>query len=164
MAHTVLRERGLILWIDAGGRIVKPLALLQSLDYVKETGFGGQKSEGQVKRWTYPDQLKFFRADYRYLKKQRNCDASRIGFSLKRYADFMRPWYECCITRQCIAPDGSDRLNHRQDQAALTIISYLTGYQCEGLSDDIVRQTDTYQREWYGGVDRTECYQDPINL
>ncbi|KAL2612056.1 hypothetical protein R1flu_023748 [Riccia fluitans] len=52
-----------------------------------------------------------------------NCDASSVGITLEKYEKVMRPWYECSNTRQCIAPGGSSRANHRQDQSALTIIS-----------------------------------------
>ncbi|KAG0588641.1 hypothetical protein KC19_2G258500 [Ceratodon purpureus] len=164
MADIVLQERGFILWLDAGCRILTPVSLVESLDWVKQKGFGGHKSEGIVEQWTHIGQLKYFQADYRYIKRQRNCDASRMGFTLDSYTKLFRPWYECSITRQCIAPEGSDRYNHRQDQAALSVLSYTTGLYCMGLSDDVIRHTDNYGFDFYGGVDPTTCYKDPVDV
>lgn len=164
MAHIVLRERGFVLWLDAGCRILTPVSLLESLDLVKGKGFGAHKSEGVIEQWTHAGQLKFFQADYRYIKRQRNCDASRMGFTLDSYTKLFRPWYECSVTRQCIAPEGSDRLNHRQDQAALSVLSYTAGLYCTGLSKDVIRHTDNYGFDYYGGVDSTACYKDPIEV
>jgi hypothetical protein len=36
----------------------------------------------------------------------------------------VREWCECTLRRECIAPEGSDRSNHRQDQAVFTILYY----------------------------------------
>lgn len=32
-------------------------------------------------------------------------------------------WLDCAMNKDCIAPKGSDRMNSRQDQSALTILS-----------------------------------------
>jgi len=38
------------------------------------------------------------------------------------YQYVIRPWYECALERECIAPRGSNKTNHRQDQTALSIL------------------------------------------
>ncbi|KAH9538094.1 hypothetical protein CY35_16G087200 [Sphagnum magellanicum] len=162
--HTILVERGFVLWLDAGGRIVKPSALLNTLNWIKRYGFACRNSEGKVRHWTHLAQLKYFRADFDYLRQQRNCDGSRLGFTLETYKDLIRPWYECSITRQCIAPDGSNRSNHRQDQAALTVLSVLSHHSCTGVDAGISRQNDVLENEKYKGVDKTRCYEDPLML
>lgn len=81
-----------------------------------------------------------------------------------RYKELARPWYECSITRQCIAPDGSSRKNHRQDQAALTVITARNGYKCQGVSSGIARNTDNNPKGHLIGVDATKCYKDPLGL
>ncbi len=151
-----------MLWLDGGGRIVKASALLNTLNWVKAYGFASRKSEGRVKHWTHIAQLKYLQADFLYLKQHQNCDASRIGFTTETYQDFLRPWYECSITRQCIAPDGSNRSNHRQDQAALTVLSVLTQHPCTGVDNGITRHNDDLENEKYQGVTRTGCYKDPL--
>jgi hypothetical protein len=153
-----------VLWLDAGGRIVKPSALSNTLNWIKRYGFACRNSEGKVRHWTHLAQLKYFRADFDYLRQQRNCDGSRLGFTLQTYKDLIRPWYECSITRQCIAPDGSNRSNHRQDQAALTVLSVLSHHWCTGVDAGISRQNDVLENEKYKGVDKTRCYEDPLML
>jgi hypothetical protein len=39
----------------------------------------------------------------------------------------LRGWRECSLDVECIAPSGSHRGNHRQDQAALTVLAWLHG-------------------------------------
>ena len=39
--------------------------------------------------------------------------------------------FDCSRTRACIAPLGSSRENHRQDQAALSALIHLHGYKCD---------------------------------
>lgn len=80
------------------------------------------------------------------------------------YRMLARPWYECSITRQCIAPDGSSRKNHRQDQAALTVLAILTGAKCEGVDSGIKKNMDSQPNSYRVGVDATKCYKDPLNI
>ncbi|KAJ1468133.1 hypothetical protein T484DRAFT_1920747 [Baffinella frigidus] len=39
-----------------------------------------------------------------------------------------RKWVECALVKDCIVPEGSDLKNHRQDQAALSILRSLQGW------------------------------------
>jgi hypothetical protein len=38
--------------------------------------------------------------------------------------DFIKQFAECACIKDCIAPPGSSRKNHRQDQAVFTILYY----------------------------------------
>ena len=38
------------------------------------------------------------------------------------YRDVVRPWRQCALVRDCIAPEGSNKTNHRQDQTALSVL------------------------------------------
>uniref|UniRef100_A0A7S2SWB4 Uncharacterized protein n=1 Tax=Rhizochromulina marina TaxID=1034831 RepID=A0A7S2SWB4_9STRA len=44
----------------------------------------------------------------------------------------MERWHTCAMKKECICPAGSSRSNHRQDQAALTLVLAMEGYHCQG--------------------------------
>ena len=48
------------------------------------------------------------------------------GFDYARPAarDLVEQWKRLALVRECIAPDGANRRNHRFDQALLTILAY----------------------------------------
>lgn len=84
MVHTVLLERGFVYWADAGARFRTASALTDTLDYVKRNGFASRNSSGKVKDWCHVKQLEYLDANKPRLLKQPNCDASGIGFTLRR--------------------------------------------------------------------------------
>ena len=56
----------------------------------------------------------------------RNLNTAVIGLNprLPKIAQLLTEWKDCALKPECIAPAGSSRQNHRQDQAALTVIAY----------------------------------------
>ncbi len=44
----------------------------------------------------------------------------------------IQKWKELSYDQNCIAPVGSDRSNHRQDQAILTVLCELAGFNKKG--------------------------------
>jgi len=67
------------------------------------------------------------------------CNGAIIGFSRRgrAYADLLLPWVECANDERCIAPPGSSRSNHRQDQAALTMLAELRDFACRLRSIEV---------------------------
>ena len=66
-----------------------------------------------------------------------NADATLIGFATghpsgvvrdRVYHELIVPWKACAMTKDCIAPSGSSRRNHRQDQAALSCLVHKGGF------------------------------------
>ena len=58
----------------------------------------------------------------------RNCNGAFLGIKKDLHgaaSSVMPVWVECALNRSCIAPEGSSRRNHRQDQAALTMLTKL---------------------------------------
>ena len=43
--------------------------------------------------------------------------------------DLLIEFYNCSQIKECIAPYGSSRVNHRQDQAVFTILFYKYKYE-----------------------------------
>mmetsp|Transcript_26662 Transcript_26662/g.80043 ORF Transcript_26662/g.80043 Transcript_26662/m.80043 type:complete len:257 (-) Transcript_26662:125-895(-) len=67
------------------------------------------------------------------------CNGALIGFSRSglAYDRVLLPWFECALDRGCIAPvygqgrgSVSTRGNHRQDQAALTLLAHFANMSC----------------------------------
>ena len=40
-------------------------------------------------------------------------------------------WIACVSDEACVAPPGTSRTNHRQDQAALTLLATQRSYDCD---------------------------------
>lgn len=165
MVHTVLRERGIVIWGDAGDRFHDTESLIGTLRVLNATGFVSRNSHGFVYTRTHPLTLKYFRANIPAIWDMENCEAAMVGFTLKKYTELARPWYDCSTTRQCIAPDGSDRSNHRQDQAALTTLSILTNNTCAGAHPNFSHHADDDPTlRDISGTYLTKCYVDPLIL
>ena len=53
-----------------------------------------------------------------------DCAATVIAFvPFHGATPIIEGWLDCAMNETCIAPEGSDRVNSRQDQSALTILS-----------------------------------------
>ena len=76
-------------------------------------------------------------------KSEQSCDAGMLAFiggtTTARWLASV--WLGCAMVQSCIAPDGSSRGNHRQDQSALSLFVYALqrakadriGARCAGL-------------------------------
>ena len=55
---------------------------------------------------------------------EHDCAATMVAFLPNHGVDgLLNAWLDCALDKACIAPEGSDRLNHRQDQSALTMLT-----------------------------------------
>ena len=95
-----------------------------------------RRSSGTVAQWTHPGMFAFLGEDAARFAGRPNADATLVGFATGHrspavrdavYRDVIAPWKTCAMARDCIAPAGSSRRNHRQDQAVLTYLVHKTG-------------------------------------
>lgn len=120
----VLNEiRGSLLWLDAGNLIHAKLKKVRQT--LADRGFYSPTSSGTIADWTHPETLKHLDVAPEILGK-RNRNAAIVGFNanhdgIKHMAE---RWKECALDINCIAPRGSNRSNHRQDQAVLSVLAY----------------------------------------
>jgi hypothetical protein len=129
-----LRQRGegdLLLWCDAGNMIREPLDPVW--DTIHAQGVYSPISAGTVRKWTHPGMLDYMQISHRdpVLDAQPR-NGAIIGFDLTNPSAraVLREWASLARCRDCIAPPGSSRENHRQDQALLTLLYYrFTGNQ-----------------------------------
>ncbi len=114
---------GSVLWLDAGDLITKKLTLLKIV--LTSVGVYVPKSAGKIFQWTHEKTISKF--DFKDLdQNKRNLASGMIGFnSNKKIAvEIVDKWLESSKSEDLIAPKGSSRLNHRQDQSLLTLICY----------------------------------------
>jgi len=121
-----------VLWLDT--RDIVHAAMSKRAAEIADVGFATGVSQGDIKMWTHPGMLQYYGIGPRDpILNQPNCNAAFLMFGReKTLNDLVRPWVACALKRECIAPPGSSRANHRQDQAALTILVHKSGgrYKC----------------------------------
>ena len=124
----------LIIWMDSGNLILDNLDKLKYLldnDYI-HSGI----TSGTIKDWTHIKTIEFMKPiDLSKVNRNGAC----IGFNCKIswVRDFITEFYKHAINKDCIAPVGSSRLNHRQDQSIFTILfyKYQDKYKFKGYSN-----------------------------
>ena len=154
IVHEVLAEVSdgdSVVWIDAGtetGRRVGTL-LADSYSYSVD-GFISTVTTGTMDQWTHQGMKDWFAVHTASLpvaatiKRERAaspCNGAFLGFRKGSDAEraIVPTWFACAMDKNCIAPEGSSRRNHRQDQSALTLLVKLhlhPGRGCTPLRAD----------------------------
>ncbi|KAG0288702.1 hypothetical protein BGZ96_007543 [Linnemannia gamsii] len=115
---------GLILWLDSGNMLA--LDFLRYLPgYLDRFGFWSPQSSGSFRQYTHEGLPQFFGDTVEPYAQETNCNGAAIAFdasNAKISKGLLKEWYRCSSIKACIAPKGSSRANHRQDQAALTYL------------------------------------------
>jgi len=111
----------ILFWMDAGNKITGDLVPL--INDVKINGLYSGPTGGDIKKWTHANTLEILQPVNITLM---NRNGACIGFDLSKswVQNFITEFAEYCSNKDCIAPKGSSRKNHRQDQAILTILYY----------------------------------------
>jgi len=124
-----------VLWADAGCyfHALQPIA-----ERITATrGLWVRPSPGVMREWTHPLMFDHLGVDASVYGDKPNADATLVGFATGTaaaadrdalYRDIVLPWKTCALTKDCIAPPGSSRANHRQDQAVLSYLVHRAGY------------------------------------
>jgi hypothetical protein len=124
-----------VVWADAGTYVhaLEPLAArIQA-----SAGLWLRRSSGTMRQWTHPGTFDHLGEDASRYADRPNADATLVGFATGHrspevretiYRDIVAPWRACALDKACIAPDGSSRRNHRQDQAVLSLLMHRRGY------------------------------------
>ncbi|KAF9352714.1 hypothetical protein BGX26_009500 [Mortierella sp. AD094] len=119
------KHRGLLLWLDSGNMLA--LDFLRYLPgYLDKYGFWSPQSSGTFQQYTHPGLPQFYGDSLENYIGESNCNGAAIAFDASNddiYNGILKEWYTCSSTKECIAPTGSSRSNHRQDQAALTFLA-----------------------------------------
>ncbi|KAG0178570.1 hypothetical protein DFQ28_006591 [Apophysomyces sp. BC1034] len=127
-------KTGTLVWLDAGNMVTAPFLKNIPSIILKNRGFWSPRSSYTMGRWTHPGMFAYYDANPAKYAKNINCNGAAIGFDLRNNAvvnNVIVPWFECGLEKDCIAPPGSSRLNHRQDQAVLTFLAYRNNFKCQ---------------------------------
>jgi len=155
----------LILWMDSANILNSNLNLLKI--YLLEFGFYSPYSNGSIKEWTYRDTLTFLDCS-KNLYSKRNLTGGIVGLNPQSAfgTNLISKWHEMCLIPECIAPIGSNRENHRQDQSILSVIFHKEKkniyFKTKKISNILVNQNpsqvlylygtnnyDEFKKNWY---------------
>ena len=119
----VLQNEASILWMDAGNIITNNMNLFKI--YIHHFGFYSPYSSDNIQKWTHQSTLKYYNFDKKMLHK-RNLNGALIGINknLPAVLNLSKSMNDNALKKDVIAPEGSSRKNHRQDQALLTLEFY----------------------------------------
>lgn len=116
----------IVVWMDAGNLINENLQKLES--FLIDNYIYSATSGGTIKDWTHPSTIEYLNCTN---TGNENRNGACLGFNTKidLVKDFITEFYNCAMDKNCIAPNGSSRQNHRQDQAVFTVLFYK--YMCD---------------------------------
>jgi len=116
---------GHVYWVDTRNRLD---GVNKVVDILKRVGIYCPVSCGLVGQWTHKTTIKNMEAYCHLNNICRNGAIIGINYDNDWCRSLIKDWKDTCLDKECIAPSGSNRSNHRQDQAILTILYYK--YQC----------------------------------
>ncbi|CAG8456106.1 3876_t:CDS:2 [Paraglomus occultum] len=121
---------GVVFWLDSG-TFISPIFLRQLKPKLNSArGFLSPRSVGVLARWTHPGVFKYYNVSKSKYRGVGNCNGAVVIFDTNRVQNIIDDWEKCARVKDCIAPPGSSRDNHRQDQAILTLVAANHNYFC----------------------------------
>ncbi|KAI3635381.1 hypothetical protein MIR68_006947 [Amoeboaphelidium protococcarum] len=139
--YEVSKQYNNFIWLDGDVLVVRDLGVVKQ--QLQSQGFASSQTVGTVRQWTHPGTIQYlFRKSKQFnLKSQAsalrlkqilplaNANGATNAFNLTntRARQLFQDWIRCSSEKQCIAPCGSSRKNHRQDQAVLTVLVHIYG-------------------------------------
>jgi len=114
-------HKPVLIWADAGNIVFRRLTWARL--FASKHGVYSPFSTGTIRDWTHPRTKEHFKIDSQQ-ELRRNSHGALIAFDLSSpiALDVLDVWAKSSLERDVIAPKGSSRKNHRQDQAVLSCI------------------------------------------
>lgn len=115
-----------VCWMDAGNVVTEPLLRLRKI--TKAIGMYSPRSSECISDWTHPKTIKFLNV-FKDLYSKHNLNGACVAvyYHNPKARDLINQWKKCAMIRECIAPIGSNKKNHRQDQAVLSVLAHQSG-------------------------------------
>lgn len=117
------RFKGIVFWFDSLTLFNKDIYKLFNI-LKNQTPVYTPKSGGDIKRWLYPTTLKYIYGEKYINKISRAGGCFGVNYDTEVGQLLVSEWKKYSLIKECIAPEGSNRSNHRQDQTILSIIFY----------------------------------------
>ena len=113
---------GVYLWLDAGDKVTKSLKVVN--EHITRHGIYSPVSDGTISEWTYVKVFDAIEPIYRKYMRLHNRNGAVLGFNttvpwVKNFVEVFADW---AGRKEVIAPEGSSRTNHRQDQALFSLL------------------------------------------
>jgi hypothetical protein len=119
-------DSDILMWCDSAN-LFTTSSIDTLINIIKEQGIYSPSSKHTVREWTHNKCLEYFNIenDNIILNLQQR-SGGMLCFDLNNISthSVIKEFYNLSKIKECIAPDGSNILNHRQDQALFTILYY----------------------------------------
>jgi hypothetical protein len=124
----------IVCWMDAGHIILRPLTGLRW--ETRRIGHYSPHSLGTIADWTHPGMLSYLGLPPDWRSLSPNLSGGTVAFDMRNPAGarLLNEWADLALIKECIAPEGSSRANHRQDQALLSVLAYRAGRPASAAS------------------------------
>lgn len=126
IVNTILNEfKTSVCWLDGGNKVLTRLTLLRKI--IEFYGFYSPFSKGIISDWTHIKTLEYLNiSNDKNILKKRNLNGACVAanYNNLEVRAVIQKWSDCAKIKKCIAPEGSSRENHRQDQAVLSALVY----------------------------------------
>lgn len=123
----LINSESSVLWLDAACVLTKNPLLIKLL--ISAYGFFATYSSNNISDWTHKDTLNYFNFP-KNLYSKRNFMSGIVGSNKSNSSlNLVSQWSKYSQIEECIAPKNSNRFNHRQDQAVLTLLIYINKIQ-----------------------------------
>lgn len=121
--HDVLQREDRVVWIDANMEIRRPLSELRMILTTKGHFFTIQRPRFPNARFHFPGAVAQLGCSAEAYSRYQS-PAGFQGYKKGSYAyeNVLLPLVDCALDEKCIAPSGTSRSNHRQDQTAFNAI------------------------------------------
>jgi len=127
ISEVLIDRKGPVCWMDSGNTLVSSLDSIRSA--LERVGFYSPYSPGTIAQWTHPGLFTALGVESSRYTEERNLNGACIAFDPRNElaGNLANTWLKYSLSEQCIAPSGSDRSNHRYDQALLSVLAYQAG-------------------------------------
>jgi hypothetical protein len=114
----------LVVWMDAGNVLTDSLRNLER--FLRSNALYSSYSVGRIQDWTHPATVAALSPWGSLNAPKLNRNGACLGFNLteERARLCLEEWATACANKEVIAPAGSSRANHRQDQSVFSILYY----------------------------------------